>query len=132
MSSGNLSVDELYARANEMARKHWGVDFTGTIVLVPYRWRSRLAAFRFKPVDPTFQEIRMSAKVNATLTKEQVLDNLLHELVHWRLYTLGRPFDDTDEEFIRECERVGASLSEATAAQKAYQRYITREARKLG
>ncbi|OMC96254.1 hypothetical protein MKX34_24120 [Paenibacillus sp. FSL R5-0636] len=113
--------------ANELSRKHWGVDYTGTLTLVTYNWRSQWAAFHYRKSDKTMQEIRMSTVVNAERPFEDVLGSLLHELVHWRLYTLGLPCSDTDDEFIAECLRVGAPISGSTSARKAYERYLQAE-----
>lgn len=113
----------LFSIANDLARKHWGVDYTGTLVLVNRPWRRMWACFRYND-ETGLQEIRMSAHENAARAEEDVLDSLLHELVHWRLHTLGLPARDTDDEFITECLRVGAALSHATSAQEAYLSYV--------
>ncbi|WP_379161315.1 hypothetical protein [Paenibacillus sp. sgz5001063] len=42
-------------------------------------------------------------------------------LIHWRLYALGLPFDDVNDEFIAECLRVGAPLSGGTREKAAYE-----------
>lgn len=116
----------LHALANGLALKHWGVDYTGTLVLVNYEWRCYNGKFRYKRNrnDRSLQEVRMSAITNAGRTSEEVEGTLLHELVHWRLYTLGLPSSDVDFEFISECLRVGAPLSKAKAAQAAYKRFM--------
>lgn len=119
---GNLTLDELYAAANEMCRKWWGVDYTGTIRLTNVNWRRREACFAHT-TDKRVQEIRMSRKVNARFTREYVLGNLLHELVHWRLFTQGIPHMDDDPEFVRECIRVGAPFSHTKKAQFAAKLY---------
>ena len=69
----------------------------------------------------------MSAPVNARKSPVMVADNLLHELVHWRLWTLGLPCDDTDSEFIAECMRVGTSLSAGKCDEDALKRFVQRE-----
>jgi hypothetical protein len=125
--TGNLTLDELYTQANEMCRKHWGVDYTGTIELVNNKWRSMMACFSYNRKDESKQIIRMSIKTNAKLMRVEVLNNLLHELVHWRLYTQGLPFGDCDRVFIAECCRVGASLSGTKAVEDAYKRYLQYE-----
>lgn len=113
----------LLTLANELTQKHWGVDYTGGLVLFKRKWKRREACFAHK-VDRSVCEIRMSVYKNADLPEEVVTGNLLHELVHWRLYTLDLPLDDADPEFISECLRVGAPLSGATSAQKAYEKYL--------
>lgn len=116
----------LLALANELARKHWGVDYTGTLTLTNRYWRRMDAAFSFNSQTGR-QEIRMSAPVNAEYGEEDTQGNLLHELVHWRLYTQGVPFGDETTEFIAECLRVGAPISGAPSAKKAYERYLQAE-----
>ncbi|WP_262384562.1 hypothetical protein [Paenibacillus terrae] len=70
----------------------------------------------------------MSVVVNASRSEEAVLGSLLHELVHWRLCTLGLPYDDVAYVFISECLRVGAPISHARSAREAYQRFKQRRA----
>lgn len=111
----------LHSLANELARKHWGVAYTGNITLVNYKWRACLGIY-----DSSCCTIRMSAQTNAEYSEEEITDTLLHELVHWWLHSLGEPFCDEDEEFIAECLRVGASLSNAPSAVRAYERYVRR------
>lgn len=111
----------LHSLANELARKHWGVDYAGTVTLVNYKWRACLGIY-----DSSHCTIRMSALTNADYSEEEIADTLLHELVHWRLHSLKEPFCDEDEEFIAECLRVGASLSNAPSAVRAYERYVRR------
>ncbi|MFK4304290.1 hypothetical protein ABH892_004430 [Paenibacillus sp. RC254] len=118
----------LFSIANELARKHWGVDYTGTLVLVNRPWRNRWACFRSTTEDDSLREVRMSAVVNASRSEEAVIGSLLHELVHWRLCTSGLPYSDTDYGFIAECLRVGAPISRARSAQEAYQRFKQRQA----
>lgn len=124
MKKAELLAEEqrLLALANELTRKHWGVDYTGTLRLVDREWR-RFNGMYFHNADNTVQEIRMSAARNAERTPEEVEGTLLHELVHWRLKTTGQPASDTDDEFIAECLRVGAKVSGSRAAQEAYRRY---------
>lgn len=116
----------LHALANELARKHWGVDYTGTLRLTRRNWRCQNAAFAFNN-QTGLREIRMSLPVNTRLSAQDVTANLLHELVHWRLLTLGLPCSDEDGEFIAECLRVGAPISGAASAVRAYEGYIKRQ-----
>ncbi|TPG77705.1 hypothetical protein EEL32_22515 [Brevibacillus laterosporus] len=119
-TNGNLTLDELYEAANEMCRKHWGVDYTGTIRYMGGYWCYQMACYTW---DDEVREIRFNRRMNSTLTREEVLDNLLHELVHWRLHTTGQPSSDVDAEFVHECIRVGASFSHEPSAQRAAQKY---------
>ncbi|WP_340028933.1 hypothetical protein MHB71_04780 [Paenibacillus sp. FSL H7-0940] len=115
--------ERLLKRANELAQLHWGVDYTGTLRLQTRKWARKEAAFAYM-TDGSVQEIRMSAPTNARLTPEEVEANLLHELVHWRLWSLGIPCGDEEREFVAEAIRVGASISHAKRAREAYERYL--------
>lgn len=115
--------ERLLKRANELAQLHWGVDYTGTLRLLTRKWARRQASFAFMS-DGSVQEIRMSAPTNALLSAEEIEGNLLHELVHWRLWSIGAPFDDDDREFVAEAIRVGAAISHAKRAREAYERYL--------
>lgn len=123
-TSGNLTLDELYAEANEFCRKWWGVDYTARIVIVNRRWKRRQAAFRWNRVDPNDVYIQFSRAVNAAHSREDVLGWLAHELVHWRLFTQGLPASDDAPEFVAECLRVGAPISQTQAALDAKKRYL--------
>lgn len=133
-----MTLDELYAEANRLCREHWGVEFTGRIELVKRPWRRYNGICRYnKCLTPSGVEwdvaIIMSEKRNAERTREEVLGTLLHELVHWRLFTEGLKRGglqyarsiarDDSPEFVRECQRVGAPFSHTVAAQKAAKRY---------
>lgn len=113
----------LLTLANELARRHWGVEYTGTIRLTRRYW-SRMEACYAWSHDLSRQEIRMSTAGNVEVGPDATEANLLHELVHWRLHTLGVPFDDVDDEFIAECLRVGAPISEGRREQVAYRLYL--------
>lgn len=134
MTNGNLTLDELYAAANEMCRKWWGVDYTGKIELTRRPWRRTNGVCRYRKNDSGYVvTIVMSEKRNAERTRDEVLETLLHELVHWRLFTDGLSRDgiayakrvsrDDSPEFVRECLRVGAPFSGTKSAQYAAKLY---------
>lgn len=114
-----FTVAELYDHAREMSLYHWGTHFDGTIEMVERDWRRQQAVIFF----PT-KHIRFSRPVNQRMGKEKIMETLLHELVHWWLYTQGKPYGDSDPEFIQECVRVGAPISGTLAAQKAMRNYL--------
>lgn len=128
MTKAELLAEQarLLALANEMARRYWGVDYTGTLRLTARNWTRRGACFAWNNATG-LQEIRMSAPVNERSGPDDTAGNLLHELVHWRLYTLGAKFRDDDAEFVAERLRVGAPFSQTQAAQRAYQAYLQTE-----
>ena len=110
-----MNLEELYAAANKFAQTHWGIPYTGKIELVNTKWK-RVGAKVILGKTPI---IRMSKKTNERLGPDVVKQCLLHELVHWYLYTNGKPFADDAEEFVKECVRVGAPFSKTKKAQLA-------------
>jgi hypothetical protein len=123
----NATVDDLYQWANKLAQKYWGVDYDAIIELKNRIWKNingRFLASRNVPgADKIPSIIQMCTKRNSERTTVEVRLTLLHELVHWRLYTTGIPHRDTNNQFIAECFRVGASISKATRAQRAFEAY---------
>lgn len=115
--------ERLLKRANELAQLHWGVEYTGTLRLVNRHWRAYNGRY-FGRRSEGIQEIVMSAQRNEERPPEDVERTLLHELVHWRLWTLGLPCGDKEPEFVAEALRVGASFSHTEKAQKAYEKYV--------
>jgi predicted SprT family Zn-dependent metalloprotease len=120
--------DEQYLRkmAEYYARKYWGVKLTCPIVFVNREWKSTYAYFQCNK-ETRECKIVMSHKVNERRPITDVLATLKHELAHWYLWSTGKPHDDDDEEFIRECLRIGASISQTRKAQLAYRRYCAEE-----
>ncbi|PKG23965.1 SprT family zinc-dependent metalloprotease [Niallia nealsonii] len=79
-------------------------------------YRIYLDGFR-KPV------IEMSEVVNQSSAREDVFDTLLHEMVYCHLHTTGQPYNDENLNFIEECYKVGVSIRETKAAQKALEKF---------
>lgn len=108
----------LYKEAYRLCIKWWGVPFTGYIEVKNRRWKRTNAQF-----SPSTCTIKFCSHKNSRRTKEQITKTLLHELVHWRLYTTGVPYRDNDKEFVKEALRVGASFSAVKTAVKAREKY---------
>lgn len=123
LDGGIFSQQDLEKYADQFCEKHWGVKYTGTIELVNRKWKSMWGCFMYNRADPSVQIIRMSKWLNAQRTPEEVLGTLLHELVHWRLYSQGLPSHDSTPEFVAEALRVGAHISTAKNAQEAARKY---------
>jgi len=119
--TGDMTLEELYDHANRLCRKHWSTNFTGKIELVNRDWKRRIGYFTGYDDGATI--LRFSRKVNARLPRSEVLDTLLHELVHWYLFTQGLPCGDGDEDFVKEALRVGAPISGTREAQRAAYQY---------
>lgn len=112
-------LQELYEYAKEQAYQWWNREFDIEILLTSANWRRRRACYAHYRDNSKPPFIKMSSVVNARRSKQEVFGDLLHELVHWHLHTSGLPYKDTDEAFVRECLRVGASISGTVAAQEA-------------
>lgn len=119
-----MNLEELQTAANELCQEHWNINYTGEIKLVSQDWKWKNAHFETMKSNPDHQVIVMSKKKNKRRTRGQILGSLLHELVHWRLWSLNVPFDDTDDEFIEECINVCAPFSKTQSAQKALKQYL--------
>ena len=120
--SCRFTEGDLVNYAQRFAKEHWDRDFDIRIELVNRNWRRKLASYHYnKKTGDKF--IRMSKVVNKRYSTEEVLKCLLHEMVHWVLHTIGKPFRDDSKEFVEECVRVGASFSKTKAAQSAFNSY---------
>lgn len=122
-------VETYYRKlAEEIAYEYWGVELTCPIIFVNRKWKRRNACFRYY-IDPNEGgcEIILNHQVRERLGDDKYLRILKHELVHWYLWSTKQPHDDGDEVFVRECLRLGASISETKKAKKAYD-----EVRKVG
>lgn len=121
-----VSEEQLYVMADELALKWWGVKYDGIIELRNRRWKNINGRF-WAPLPSNKNAlpiIEMCKKRNSERTIEEVKGTLLHELVHWRLFSLGIPHRDIDPEFIKEAIRVGAPISKTRKAQRAYKKYM--------
>jgi predicted SprT family Zn-dependent metalloprotease len=118
-----LEHEQFYrTMAEHYAREYWGIELTCPIEFVNRDWKSTYGYFQIKKKTGECK-IVMSHKVNAKRSVEDVLATLKHELVHWYLWSIGKPYNDDDEEFIRECLRIGARISGSKKAQEAYRKY---------
>jgi hypothetical protein len=122
-----ITKSDLEQWANELCQLHWNIDYSGTIELKNVKWKCVNAQYIRYSTDKSIHVIQMSSKRNAERTIEEVRASLLHELVHWYLYKIGKRHGDTCSPFIAECLRVGASLSKTKAAKKALDLYITKQ-----
>lgn len=120
-------LESLYREAQRFSRRHWGLEFDGIIQIVHERWRKRVGCYI-----PYLRLIQVSIYHLKKYSYSYMIDTLHHELVHWYLHSERLPYSDTDEEFIKECIRVGASLSGEKKAQEAYQRFVKRDRADVG
>jgi len=132
-----MTLEELYEEAKRLSFKYWGVAYDGEIKLVNRKWSSYNGYIRATNVcdkDGNIvgfknYEIVLSKKRNAEHDRDWIAGILLHELVHWRLMDTGKPFRDHEEEFVKECLRVGAPFSGTKTAQQAKEKYESKTQR---
>ncbi|PAE09700.1 hypothetical protein CHI02_23840, partial [Niallia circulans] len=67
-----MERQELIEIANELAQKHWGIPYDGGFELVNRSWRTMNACFEYNH-ETGENLIRMSRKVNAERTREEVI-----------------------------------------------------------
>ncbi|MFF5993689.1 hypothetical protein AAGS61_02890 [Lysinibacillus sp. KU-BSD001] len=112
-------LQDLYDYAKEQSYRWWNRKFDIQIVLTSADWRRQNGCYIHYTDNSRPPFIKMSAVKNARRSKEEVYKTLLHELVHWHMHTSGLPCKDTDEDFVRECIRVGAPISGTKIAREA-------------
>lgn len=114
-------IEDFYRKkAHEIAHKYWGIEFTCPIVFINRKWKRLNASFRvWEGTDKC--EIRLNYLRAKEYGEEEYLKILKHEMVHWYLWRLDKPYGDLDEGFIRECIRIGAGISGTKSAVKAYE-----------
>ncbi|ATH59640.1 hypothetical protein BJG89_04795 [Staphylococcus nepalensis] len=113
---------DLFNYAQLFVKEYWNREFNIRIELVNRDWKRKLASYHFN-LKTGDKFIRMSKIVNKNYSKDDVLNSLLHELVHWVLHSSGKPFKDDSKEFVAECIRVGAPFSKTKVAQNALKNY---------
>lgn len=108
---------------NKLSLLHWGVEYNGNVEIVKTNWQLKKAAFTWSETGG-YAAILLSRPVLAATPRKEMRGYLLHELVHWWQHKNGLPFHDTDPEFIRECVRVGAPISDEQSAKEAARRVL--------
>ncbi|CAD2074330.1 hypothetical protein GCM10007275_05740 [Jeotgalicoccus coquinae] len=105
-----MNNEELHNHADKFLRENFGLRLE-IPVRISKRMKSKLGAFQIKIQGRKVvsQEIVMSHTFIVNNTEETVLDVLRHECVHYALYTLNKPYRDSDREFIETLERLGIS-----------------------
>lgn len=103
---------ELNAKINNLAKfctMHlWGEELD-IPVSVNYKHKDYLGMF--------VPEAMIELSNEVVSNEYALLDTLLHELCHWYCYGTGMGYDDDDNDFINEVEKVGCTLSGDTTFQ---------------
>ena len=108
MNSEELNPAELHRYADKFLQENFGLQLD-IPVRVSKRMKSKLGAFQIKLQNKKVvsKEIVMSNSFIMNNSPETVLDVLYHECVHYALYTLNKPYRDSDREFTETLERLG-------------------------
>lgn len=108
MEKMKMTMGEIKGFADKFLRQEFGLRLE-----IPIKVNGRLTRsmgrFRYNPLRAL--DIELAKVLVMYNTDEVVLDTLKHELVHYALYELGQPFDDSDAEFIEACQSRGIGLT---------------------
>lgn len=117
-------IEKFYIKQAEIiAEEFWGVEMTCPIEFVNRKWKRLNAKFSIH-YDTGEHWITLNHKVHEEIGVNEYLRTLKHEMVHWYLWSIGEPHSDGDAEFVRECIRIGASISNTQKAKKAYKEVV--------
>ncbi len=103
-----MNSDELHSCARKFLAENFGLTLEIPI-RISKRMKSKLGVFQIKyqKKQVVSKEIVMSHTFLVNNSREIILDVLYHECVHYALYTLKKPYRDSDCEFTETLERLG-------------------------
>ena len=103
-----MNSDELHSCARKFLAENFGLTLEIPI-RISKRMKSKLGVFQIKcqKKQVVSKEIVMSHTFLVNNSREIILDVLYHECVHYALYTLKKPYRDSDREFTETLERLG-------------------------
>lgn len=100
-----ITINELKAHANEFLEEHYNMSLDIPIKLNGRLTRS-LGRFIYSRQG---KSIELAKRLLMYYNKEEILDVLYHELVHYALCELGMPFDDGHPVFEKELKKHSVS-----------------------
>lgn len=108
-----LKISELEKFANEFLKTHFNLSLK-----IPIKYNSRLTSTHGRFIRRYNKPycIELSARIAQEETDNFTLDTLKHELVHYALFLLGKPYKDSDKYFQTKCIEVGAPLTRTRKA----------------
>lgn len=103
-----MNSDELHSCARKFLAENFGLTLEIPI-RISKRMKSKLGVFQIKyqKKQVVSKEIVMSHTFLVNNSREIILDVLYHECVHYALYTLKKPYRDSDREFTKTLENLG-------------------------
>ncbi|MFD2830394.1 SprT-like domain-containing protein [Corticicoccus populi] len=105
-----MKTVDLEYYADQFLKRHFNIPLSIPI-RISGRMTSKLGAFKiqYQGRKMVSSEIVMSANFIHNNHTDTILDVLYHECVHYALFSLGRPFRDSDKEFISTLKSLGIS-----------------------
>lgn len=112
---------ELYSISREFLDKEFGLTLDIPI-FINNRMKSMLGVFKHKRYEAT--QIEISREFIDTHPREAVIDVLKHELVHYALFILKKPYRDGDKYFKDTLDRLGISRTRTYETKGKFHKYI--------
>lgn len=103
------SMNWLEQQANLFLQTHFNLLLSIPII-INGRLKRVLGVFRLNP-DRSAKQIELSKTLIESNNEEIILDVLYHELIHYGLHQLHKPFKDSSKEFKQYCQGLGVSLT---------------------
>ena len=107
-----------YSHSQSFLKQNFGIQLK-----VPIESNGRLsrALGRFIIDGGRADKIELSKNLLDNYNYSTIIDVLNHELVHYALYTLNKPYGDNDRYFIETCKRLNVSLTGTIKYKVVYQ-----------
>lgn len=124
-------MGELLDYANDFLNKNYGMNLVVPL-LVNGRLTKTYGRFKYERNRFSGEEKALSVELNKTFilhnSKEDVFNILRHELIHYALFELGKPFDDGDSYFENELKKHNTySQSNIVKMKSCYKKFYTYE-----
>ena len=106
----SVNINELVSYSKSFLKSTYGIELE-IPVTINNRLKTCCGRFRYKINRASGNTTPISVELNGFFvnnhSKDVVLDVLAHELVHYALYTLGKPHSDGHPVFERELKKLG-------------------------
>jgi SprT-like protein len=100
----------LRQKAQRFAKEYFGLDFNLPIV-ISSRMTKSLGFYKYNLLNDKIYPYNLQFSQNLLdgRYREETIDDVIkHEVCHWALSVLGKPFKDADDYFLNELKRIGS------------------------
>lgn len=97
---------ELNKLAKKIAKSFWGLTLDVN-VKIDKKFNASFGKFIYKKISNTPVEIKISRFLIKNFTRKTVIAILAHEVCHWAMCKLNKPFRDKDKYFQKELKKFG-------------------------